>query len=66
MFPTVSHFIEYLFGVQVPLPFNTFGVFVALAFIAGYWAFTQEFKRKEALGLLHPIKKLITVGKSVS
>ncbi len=62
MFPTVSHFIEYLFGVQVPLPFNTFGVFVALAFIAGYWAFTQEFKRKEALGLLKPIKKMMTVG----
>jgi len=63
MFPTVSHFLEYLLGIQVPLPFNTFGVFVALAFIAGYWAFTQEFKRKEALGILHPIKKTITVGK---
>jgi len=62
MFPTVSHFLEYLFGIQVPLPFNTFGVFVALAFIAGYWAFTQEFKRKEALGILHPVKKLITIG----
>ncbi len=47
MFPTVSHFIEYLFGIQVPLPFNTFGVFVALAFIAGYWAFTKELQRKE-------------------
>lgn len=63
MFPTVSHFLEYLFGIQVPLPFNTFGVFVALAFIAGYWAFTQEFKRKEALGILHPIKKTMTIGK---
>ena len=63
MFPTVSHFLEYLFGIQVPLPFNTFGVFVALAFIAGYWAFTQEFKRKEALGILHPIKKTLTIGK---
>lgn len=63
MFPTVSHFIEYIFGVQVPLPFNTFGVFVALAFIAGYWAFTQEFIRKEALGLLQPIKKTVTIGK---
>lgn len=62
MFPTVSHFIEYLFGVQVPLPFNTFGVFVALAFIAGYWAFTKEFKRKEALGILHPVKKTVVVG----
>ncbi|WP_432710186.1 prolipoprotein diacylglyceryl transferase [Pedobacter sp.] len=63
MFPTVSHFIEYLFGVQIPLPFNTFGVFVALAFVAGYWAFTEELKRKEAQGLLHPIKKTIEIGK---
>lgn len=62
MFPTVSHFLEYLFGVQVPLPFNTFGVFVALAFIAGYWAFTKEFKRKESLGILHPVKKTLVVG----
>jgi phosphatidylglycerol:prolipoprotein diacylglycerol transferase len=66
MFPTVSHFITYLFGITVPLPFNTFGVFVALAFIAGYWAFTKEFKRKEALGILHAVKKTITVGKPAS
>jgi phosphatidylglycerol:prolipoprotein diacylglycerol transferase len=63
MFPTVSHFLEYLFGVQIPLPFNTFGVFVALAFIAGYWAFSQEFKRKQALGILHSIRKQVVVGK---
>ncbi|WP_256005103.1 MULTISPECIES: prolipoprotein diacylglyceryl transferase [Pedobacter] len=62
MFPTVSHFLEYLFGVNIPLPFNTFGVFVALAFIAGYWAFSEEFKRKEALGKLQPVKKRTTVG----
>jgi len=62
MFPTVSHFINYLFGVNVPLPFNTFGVFVALAFVAGYWAFTKELKRKEALGLIHPTKRIITTG----
>lgn len=66
MFPTVSHFIEYLFGVQIPLPFNTFGVFVAMAFIAGYWAFTKEFKRKESLGILHAVKKTITIGKPAS
>lgn len=66
MFPTVSHFIEYLFGVQVPLPFNTFGVFVALAFVAGYWAFTQEFKRKEALGILKPIKRSVVIGEPAS
>lgn len=66
MFPTVSHFIEYLFGVQIPLPFNTFGVFVALAFVAGYWAFTQEFIRKEALGILKPIKRSIVIGQPAS
>lgn len=66
MFPTVSHFLHYLFGINLPLPFNTFGVFVALAFVAGYWAFTKELKRKEALGLIHPIKKRITVGAPAS
>lgn len=66
MFPTVSHFLEYLFGIQVPLPFNTFGVFVALAFVAGYWAFSQEAKRKEALGILHAVKKSMVVGKPAS
>lgn len=62
MFPTVSHFIEYLFGIQVPMPFNTFGLLVACAFIAGYWAFTKELQRKEALGILHPVKKTILTG----
>lgn len=63
MFPTVSHFLEYLFGIDVPLPFNTFGVFVALAFVAAYWAFSKELQRKEALGILKPITKKVVVGK---
>ena len=62
MFPTVSHFIEYLFGLQIPLPFNTFGVFVAFAFMAGYWAFSKELQRKEALGILHATKKKVVIG----
>ncbi|WAC39693.1 prolipoprotein diacylglyceryl transferase [Pedobacter sp. SL55] len=66
MFPTVSHFISYLFGIEVPLPFNTFGVFVALAFVAGYWAFTEELKRKEALGILKPVKHVTTIGEPAS
>ncbi|SOD12692.1 prolipoprotein diacylglyceryl transferase [Pedobacter xixiisoli] len=66
MFPTVSHFISYLFGIEVPLPFNTFGVFVALAFVAGYWAFSKELKRKEALGILKPVKHVTTIGEPAS
>lgn len=66
MFPTVSHFIQYLTGYSIPLPFNTFGVFVALAFVAAYWAFTKELKRKEALGLLHATQKTVTIGEPAS
>lgn len=66
MFPTVSHFLEYLFGINLPLPFNTFGVFVALAFVGGYWAFSKELQRKEALGILHPTKRKVKIGEPAS
>lgn len=66
MFPTVSHFLSYLFGIEIPLPFNTFGVFVALAFVAGYWAFSKELQRKEALGLIKATKRTIEIGKPAS
>ncbi|RZK48883.1 MAG: diacylglyceryl transferase [Pedobacter sp.] len=66
MYPTVSHFIKDFFGIDIPLPFNTFGLFVALAFVAGYWAFTKEAKRKEAIGQLKPFQRTIEVGKPAS
>ncbi|MES2653184.1 MAG: prolipoprotein diacylglyceryl transferase family protein [Bacteroidota bacterium] len=66
MFPTVSHFLNYLFGIDLPLPFNTFGVFVALAFVAGYWAFSEEAKRKEALGIIKPTLRKVIIGEPAS
>ena len=53
MYPTIYHALLDLTGLDLPfLKFlNSFGFFVALAFVFASWTLGLELRRKEGLGL---------------
>jgi phosphatidylglycerol---prolipoprotein diacylglyceryl transferase len=65
MYPNLYYVFKDWFGIewQWLKIFNTFGLFVALAFIVAAIVLSAELKRREKLGLLHPSGETITVGK---
>jgi len=64
MYPNLYYVFKDWFGVEWKIlsVLNTFGLMVALAFVAAAVVLNLEFKRKEKLGLLHPREEVITVG----
>lgn len=66
MFPTLSYLIKYLFNISVPFNFPTFGFFMFISFLAGFWAFQEEMKRKEKLGLIIQIPLIQVIGEKAS
>ncbi|MGB2279139.1 MAG: prolipoprotein diacylglyceryl transferase, partial [Flavobacteriales bacterium] len=66
MYPNISYLLNDLFGVYIPLPIQTFGFFVALAFIFSSWTLALELKRKEKIGLIKAVKRPKLVGQKIS
>ena len=66
MYPTISHLIYDLFGVNIPLPIQTFGFWVAIAFLAASWIISKELKRKESEGFLSTVIIKEKIGEKLS
>lgn len=64
MYPNLYYAFKDLFGVEwMPLRFvNSFGFFVAIAFILAAIVLVAELRRKSKQGLLQPTEMQITVG----
>jgi len=62
MYPTISEFLKSI-GIHLPLPIQTFGFFVAIAFMAAAYTLRIELRRKAALGLIPVQYRKITTGR---
>ncbi len=66
MYPTISYLIKDIFGINIPLPIQTFGFFVATSFIIGGYIISSELKRKENEGVINKIKNKRLIGKRIT
>lgn len=66
MYPTLTDMLYDLLGVRIPLPIQTYGFFLALAFLfAGIWLHF-ELRRFERSGMMHGILEKNTIGNPAS
>jgi phosphatidylglycerol:prolipoprotein diacylglycerol transferase len=68
MYPTIYHAVKDLFGVELPFLkiFQSFGFFVAIAFLTAGYFFAAELKRKERMGLVASSLRKVMQGEPAS
>lgn len=64
MYPNLYYAFKDIFGIDIPFfkVVNSFGFFVAIAFLISAWVLVKELKRKQALGEFTYTETFITVG----
>ncbi len=62
MYPRLSDLLRELFGIDVNLPVQSYGLMVATAFLIGVWVLVKELKRKEKQGLFKSSEKKVLIG----
>lgn len=64
MYPNLHFALREWFGLdwQWAKIFNSFGLLMAVSFVAAAWVLLSEFKRKQKQGLFTPIKETVIVG----
>lgn len=66
MYPTLSDFINELFGTHLNLPIQSFGLMMAISFLFAAWTLSIELKRKERNGLIQAVTIQFTKGQPAS
>ena len=68
MYPTLYHALSDLFGWEIAALklINSFGLFVALAFVGAAFTLRREIDRKQSLGIFQPTQTTLTIGGPVS
>lgn len=62
MYPRLSDLLEGLFGFHILLPVQTYGLFVALAFVTAGILLRMELRRREKTGQLKAQKQIQKIG----
>ncbi|MEP7318311.1 MAG: prolipoprotein diacylglyceryl transferase family protein [Panacibacter sp.] len=65
MYPNLFYLFKDIFGIEIPFlkVVNTFGFFVAIAFLISAWVLAKELKRRETLGQFTYAETKIIIGK---